>query len=338
MPVAKKKGAVFGIYADSPAKESQPQPTRFSPRRPSNTARKALTSKPVAPTAAASFKSLASSTSLKGKSVSDTSASKPKSSKSSLQIFSDPEPSKPKSASGVTGVTKRRNAPTSLTATQSLPLPLGGSKATKRTRDLLSPLPIFDDNSNSQSEASRRPALRSKDTGLSPAKRGRTALSATESSPAMLPASRAPSASVAPSSSRRRTPHVLDQENAPPPRVFGELEGSPATRTRSKTRGFDFAITLSPLTFRDSPQHRRRSEVERLMGDMPGLSGAVDPGLRPNSEATGSGSPKSAKRSGSNMPKALGEAVNADGALADVSEAYGASGSAPVGFSSQGEE
>ncbi|TYJ57174.1 hypothetical protein B9479_002089 [Cryptococcus floricola] len=338
MPVAKKKGAVFGIYADSPARDPHPQPTRSSPRRPSNTARKALASKPVAPTAAASSNSLASATSLKGNFLLDTSSSKPKSTKSSLQIFSDPEPSKPKSASSVTGVTKRRNAPTPLAPTQSLPLPLGGSKATKRTRDLLSPLPIFDDNSNTQREAARRPALRSKDTGLSPAKRGRTALSAAESSPAILSSSRAPSASVAPSSSRRKTPLISDQENAPPPRVFGELEGSPATRTRSKTRGFDFSITLSPLTFRDSPQHRRRSEVERLMGDMPGLRGAVDPGLRDVSEVTEHGSPKSGKTGATKTPRALGEPVDADGALADVSEAYGVSGSAPIGFSSQGDE
>lgn len=329
MPVTKKKGAVFAIYTDSPDRHPQPlpkQPTRTSPRRSTNISRKALTSlqpKSLVPLPSKTL-SLKQSAVLKKKSQADAPI-KPKS-KSTIQIYTDPEPLKPNSSSVIGGTAIKRRAPTStLVANQSLPIP----STIKRTRDLLSPLPIFSDSQENEG-ASRRPTTRS-ETGRSPAKRGRTVLSAVGSSPAIIS-----------SVSRRKKEITVNKENsAPSTLLFDDFEGSPATRTRSKVRNmpFEFSVTLSPLNFRDTPQQRRRTEVERLLGDSPVLGvnatrrdtveEMIDHGS-PKAEKTGGGKPLAGKTQGKGM------AVQPDGALADVSEAYGAKGIAPDGFTSQG--
>ncbi|XAO24121.1 hypothetical protein I312_102911 [Cryptococcus bacillisporus CA1280] len=329
MPVTKKKGAVFAIYTDSPDRTSQPlskQPTRTSPRRSTNTSRKALTSlqpKSLVPPSSRAL-SLKQSAVLKHKPQSD--APVKSKSKSTIQIYTDPEPSKPKS-SGVIGATaiKRRVPTSTLVASQPLPVPA----SIKRTRDLLSPLPIFLDSQENEG-ASCRPTTRSV-TGRSPAKRGRTVLSAVESSPAILS-----------SASRRKKEVTMNKENsAPPTLLFDDFEGSPATRTRSKVRNmpFEFSVTLSPLNFRDTPQQRRRTKVEHLLVGNPALGvnatrrdaveEMIDHGS-PTAEKTGGGKPLGGKTRGK------GIAVRSDAILADVSEAYGAKGDAPEGFDSQG--
>lgn len=329
MPVTKKKGAVFAIYTESPDRNPQPlskQPRRTSPRRSTNRSRQALTSlqpKSLVPPPSKTL-SLKQSAVSKKKSQADVPV-KPKS-KSTIQIYTDPEPSKPKS-SGVIGATAiKRRAPTSTLVT-SQPLPAASS--IKRTRDLLSPLPIFSDPQENEG-ASRRPTTRS-ETGRSPAKRGRTVLSAVESSPAVIS-----------SVSRHKKEITMNKENsAPPTLLFEDFEGSPATRTRSKVRNMPFEVnmTLSPLNFRDTPQQRRRTEVERLLGDSP-ILGVNATRRNTVEEMTDHGSPK-AEKTGRGKPLAgktqgKGMTVQPDGALADVSEAYGAKGDAPEGFDSQG--
>lgn len=134
----------------------------------------------------------------------------------------------------------------------------------------------------------------------------------------------------------------MNKENfAPPTLLFDDFEGSPATHTRSKVRNmpFEFSVTLSPLNFRDTPQQRRRTEVERLLGDSPVLGvnatrrdaveGMIGHG-GPTAEKSGGGKPLAGKTRGK------GIAVRSDAILADVSEAYGAKGDAPEGFDSQG--
>ncbi|WVN85220.1 uncharacterized protein L203_100365 [Cryptococcus depauperatus CBS 7841] len=329
MPVAKKKGAVFGIYADSPdhsAPLTTIVPTLTSPTR-SSTSRRALSSlqpKPVA-SVHSRISPLRSVSGLKEKPLSDVPVKSKSKPKSTLEIFADPEPSRPKSLSGVSGATKRRNVPTPLVTTQSLPAPLGASTFSKRSRDLLSPLPIFSERKENDG-ISHQPTIRS-ETGQSPAKRGRITLSAADSSPAIM------------NSSLQRSKGARDKENVAPSISINEIEGSPATRTRSKAHvvQLDFSMTLSPLTFRDSPQ-RRRTEVERLIDDQLGAGRRKKQTVE---EMIDQASPKITKcvneKSDSSKSKGKGFEVLADGALADVSEAYGAKGNAPSGFTSQGQ-
>lgn len=102
---------------------------------------------------------------------------------------------------------------------------------------------------------------------------------------------------------------VNKENSAPSTLLFDDFEGSPATRTRSKVRNmpFEFSVTLSPLNFRDTPQQRRRTEVERLLGDSPVLgvnatrrdtvAEMIDHGS-PKAEKTGGGKPLAGKTQG----------------------------------------
>ncbi|WVQ78223.1 hypothetical protein IAT38_000306 [Cryptococcus sp. DSM 104549] len=377
MPVTKKKGAIFGIYTDSPDRAATSSSSKPAPRSPSKrtlasststtSTRRVLSSLQPRPVSSASSSASHPNIGMKGKPLSSAGSLKgkdvPLKGKSTLEIYSDPAESKPRSTSRASssngaqpGGKPLRRAPTPL-APLSL-APPSQPLSTKRSRDLLSPLPIFAD---PKENTAVRPTTRSA-SGQSPAKRGRhtpsTSLSAggagggassrTFDSPVTRRMAALSAAAAAKSSSSSSSSTPRDKENVAP---SAGLEGSPATRTRSKVRSQDINLgfTLSPLRLGDTPQGRRRSEVERLVGDGLGISGRVLSGSGAGSGSgsrrhTGmgagddGGSPKGAGAKGEGKimaGKGKGMMVLPDGALADVSEAYGARGDAPEGFASQ---
>ncbi|OCF35378.1 hypothetical protein I317_06319 [Kwoniella heveanensis CBS 569] len=248
---------------------------------------------------------------------------------------------------------KRATAASALTPLQPHSLGISGTStgtASKRPRDLLSPLPILAPavtttttsgavaaSTNSVGPASitavdgttRQTDVAADPIGESPAKRNRTSINTTP-----IRASRA-----------IRSNMVLDdKENVPPTTttLFGlpgtpdDLDGgSPATRTRSKIRaltisgGSPHGAAGSPLRSIPGAGGRgianRERRIESLVGDGRGTltlkKGRELAMLMGNGEGLGKGK---------------GPAVRADGALVDVSEAYGASGDVPEGFRTQG--
>nr|XP_031858366.1 uncharacterized protein CI109_006242 [Kwoniella shandongensis]KAA5525438.1 hypothetical protein CI109_006242 [Kwoniella shandongensis] len=360
MPVTKKKGAIFAIYADSPDRAAPSTTsssssssaaassstskaklvkgssgTGTSPTKRSSTQRKALSSlqpRAITSTSTTSLRStgkydINTLKQTKNDFVVDGKVDQLKSkSKSKLQIFSDDAP---------LGTTKTSTKHTSSRKLQ--PLSLSQSTlSTKRTRDLLSPLPIDpaprvrtkdqdslqkeDGTSTRQSQNQSQRAT----NGESPLKRNRTTPSTTH-----LHLSPAAAAAAAAGGG------VFDKENVPP------SDGSPATRTRSRTSSLASStttITLSPLRFTNTTPQQRR--VESLLGDGRGtltLKKGRELARIMDSETFGMTTTTvfASTEEKSTGPKGKGLGVKADGALVDVSEAYGAGGDEPEGFKTQ---
>ncbi|WRT67002.1 uncharacterized protein IL334_003968 [Kwoniella shivajii] len=396
MPVTKKKGTLFAIYADSPDRsQSQPQSQSSSssthskqvgniPKSPTQrsstgtNSRKALSL--LQPKAVSSVSSDRSSdfkskkfdlyddqsedVPLKTKSVTseeNSSALKTKSrlitttianstksqtttlnqpinpkfkSKSSITVFSDEN-----SRSSSTLIPTRRTASAPLAVQPRLqpqlqpqPQSQSQSQSIKRSRDLLSPLPIL------SAPATKATATTSKvrsqvqaevreDPSESPAKRTRAALST-------------PSRAKTGSSRTEPEVRISDKENIPVPYSPGgeidSINDSPATRTRSKLRALNLSTqTSSPL--RSNMRSEAVSRVERLVGDGRGtltLKKGRELAMLLGDEDTEreikalKGSPESKKTRGKGITVEVPM-------LSDVSEAYGAEGYEPEGFKTQ---
>ncbi|ORY22770.1 hypothetical protein BCR39DRAFT_550921 [Naematelia encephala] len=278
MPVTKKKGAIFAIYADSPTHSSTTThgpPKSVIPSTSTSPTKRTCTSKSTRKALSA----LQPSTT-KGFPVSS--------------IKSDVSTLKPTSTS--------TNPKPSTLATKLAAHP------TKRQLEIFS----------SPSIPTKPPMQH---TGGSPAKR------------------------------TRQTPRV-DKENNPPP-----IEGSPASRTRSKTSSIG---SMAQLQFAklasSSPRPKKQSgllgksatTIQRedsdtfLSGVHLQLADGQPSGLTPRATRSVSESMNGPRSTSKRTPggevkrkggKGLG--VRADGPLVDVSEAYGASGEEPVGFRDQ---
>ncbi|WVF72322.1 hypothetical protein IAT40_007135 [Kwoniella sp. CBS 6097] len=454
MPVTKKKGAIFAIYADSPLRGSSPPPSKSAssssfkaasaPKSPSKrsalgnnktgvvgtgstrTVLSSLQPKAVKPSSASSLsqssgkarsaqltledgplklKSTISTTTITNKPTvttqsksqikvfADEPSTKAKTrTKSSISVFSDEntataststlsatqhaKPSssltKGRSALGVkadpqTQTKPRRTASSALAPLQPQSLGAGTSTASKRSRDLLSPLPILAPTTSSTSQivatgtsSSNSAATRPAETrvtqtevtdvdliGESPAKRNRTSINTTPLRTSRVGVIRTT---------------VDDKENVPPttttstttdmwglPGTPDDLDGSPATRTRSKIRALTIsgsprgvgvgAGAGSPLRSSRVGLANRERRIESLVGDGRGTltlkKGRELAMLMSNGNGNGNGN---GENEGHGVEKKYGKgaAVRADGALVDVSEAYGASGDEPEGFRSQG--
>ncbi|KAK8869926.1 hypothetical protein IAR55_000494 [Kwoniella newhampshirensis] len=379
MPVTKKKGAIFAIYADSPDRSDpshllpstssssciRPPPppqhrsmkggssSASSPSTTKRTQRKALSSLQPKPLSSASTTTTTTTINhnhpniIQSKStISEQEITKSKTkSKSVLTVYSDDvNLVKPSTAtSTTTGVSRtsrtKENKPAPLAQSVSQTL------SVKRNRDLLSPLPIevaprrissheeSDTVVEGVASAVAGGSLRSTN-GQSPAKRNRTV-----SSPVNVQRSIQLSTMSATYDNATTDVDPIDKENVPPPTM--EQEGSPATRTRSKTRHSSISqITLSPLRFTSTPQGRRR-RAEDLVGDGRGtltlkkgreLARIMDAEIfgMVSISAEAGAAEKGKKRGGLRE-----RAVRPDGALVDVSEAYGADGVEPEGFRTQ---
>ncbi|WWC61253.1 uncharacterized protein I303_103834 [Kwoniella dejecticola CBS 10117] len=410
MPVTKKKGTLFAIYADTPDKSSSSassssssslssKPAKTVPtspsKRTSSGSRKALGS--LQPKAIDRSTSSTSSIS-KGKVIdSDNAKSRdlpPKSkpidvahksqklshhsqsvsapnktrTKSSLAIFNDENSTSTKSTSTSTSTSRKLPIPTtslkpfssfasasSPKTRRSAPTPLAPShnQPTKRTRDLLSPLPIIDHPSNPTSRASPRAKEsienRLDDPSESPLKRNK-----------LTPTTHVPTSTSISTPSRVRRVQVnngsdeKDKENIPLP-IFSPEGDSPASRTRSKIRALTLSSGHSPLstgrtaTGSNRAQAQARREVDRfgnLIGDgrhaftlKKGreVSGLLQEDLHETLENSIKAlQPSPTKKSGRGKATATASAIKEIEMLGDVSEAYGAvRGNEPEGFKTQ---
>ncbi|WVR05061.1 hypothetical protein IAU60_002073 [Kwoniella sp. DSM 27419] len=416
MPVTKKKGAIFAIYADSPVRGGEVPESRQTVAKlrtiqppvkaePGSTRRKALTSLHPVPVARPLGTRDAGLSGAKSNILSDKVAAadvqggkgqlgevskaqktaKPISNagqgentsrvtsrgKSAFSVFSDHPSREEKSITNgldTAHSTVERSARKPLSG----PHPILGlappAQPTKRTRDLLSPLPIVPrGHSHTHHSASATAHVRPADTeddahpsiGQSPAKR-------TKPSPRQ------------PLQTQRTHTQRTDKENLPPcPTSPDDLGGSPATRTRSKIRALSLAESPSgpsPLrvrssittsaTFGAAPSADAGSTMRRtgrLLGDGRGTltlkkgrelatlmndswaeerAGDIDAAPRLKGMTASLGSEPSVKgqrqsKKTSEPVFGLAHRVRPDGALADVSEAYGANGEEPSGFRTQ---
>ncbi|WVW83241.1 hypothetical protein I302_105260 [Kwoniella bestiolae CBS 10118] len=360
MPVTKKKGTLFAIYADTPDRPASASSSSSSlstkanplPKSPSkktsssgNGSRKALGS--LQPKAI--DRSISSTSSVKGKS---SEASKPRSKlvyedssentikqvkstsdiplksktnqprvKSYTSVFQDENAS----SSSIQLTSSRSTTKTSVgPSRKSAPTPLAPSQPIKRSRDLLSPLPITAPTTSTKT-TSTTTIVRTDDPSESPAKRNRITVEST-STPVRV---------------GRKEVIADDKENVPPPPDYSPITSdSPASRTRSKIR----ALTLStsggsPLRSRrnDTDTDRRVGRVEKLVGDGRGtlslkkgreLSNLINDRSTEEEIRTFKPSPIKGKST-------KGVEVEVE-MLGDVSEAYGAErGNEPEGFKSQ---
>nr|XP_019013432.1 uncharacterized protein I206_01499 [Kwoniella pini CBS 10737]OCF52213.1 hypothetical protein I206_01499 [Kwoniella pini CBS 10737] len=370
MPVTKKKGSLFAIYADTPDKSSSSASSSSSSlsiktsktgttspsKRSSSSSRKALTS--LQPKALESTK-----TENKGKSVSlqdENSKSKISTSdllplksklseftnkshthshsaptknrtKSSIQIFNDENSISVKTSRKIPTTTLKSSINTitsSPKSRKSAPTPLATShnQSTKRTRDLLSPLPILDVSSSSGASHPRpkdKFENRLNDLNESPLKRNK----------------------ISPSQSRNTIQQgieINDKENIPPVFSPDSSNDSPASRTRSKIRSLTLSSGQSPLSSRIQSSRKEINKFGELIGDGKStltlkkgreLSGLLQQDLDQNLENTIKIlQPSPTKKSG----KSTSTTIKDIDMLGDVSEAYGAErNNEPEGFKTQ---
>ena len=308
MPVTKKKGAIFAIYADSPTTGE------------TSAAQKA----PIHPPSPTKSKGEASRA--------------PRKALAPLQQGKTNPPTSHDDSHSIKG----KPAPKSNTTLRPTHARTG---SVKRPFDVRSPSPTKESaGSSSAKHASSSSRVRfeggsktSRQIRESPAKKTRPSVST-------------------PRSSRRYD--TKNKENLPP------TNDSPASRTRSKTRAVHgtrgsisslsaIAITspLQPIRFGhtiggETGDKDAVEGVASLVGNGRGalslkkgreLASILGSSLEVGEEASetlfkAEGSSKNAK----GTPKGKGLAVKADGPLADVSEAYGASGEEPEGFRTAG--
>ena len=280
MPVTKKKGAIFAIYADSPEKSTAKAPTATAQVKTSPTKRSISTTKPAVPRRAlatiqpSSVK--APLRALDGKKAVNTvldEKPKPKAIKTPLG----------ESINGKQNIVSTRSSSSSTTATRPK---LSAPTAVKRQIQVLSSPPPNKDTFPVQITANTRtlaPRLHSPTrSGASPPKRSRT-----------TPKKSAFTVYISP-----------EKENVPPP-------DSPASRTRSRTRAaLSQQLEVELINERASSSISFEAAMKRGR-----VSGPMVKSTKTNSKAA---------------------PVRADKVLADVSEAYGASGIEPEGFRTAG--
>ncbi|OCF55276.1 hypothetical protein L486_07389 [Kwoniella mangroviensis CBS 10435] len=385
MPITKKKGTLFAIYADTPERPSSS--TSSSSSSPSTK----INNQPKSPSKKSSSSSLASngtrkalgtlqpkaldrSTTLIGSNGKDKTKTKSESSarsklvytdpvgdvpikqtkstsdiplkskstttqnqsrtKSSINVFND-ENSISTSTSTSSKRTKPLSGPSSPKTRKSAPTPLAPSQPIKRSRDLLSPLPIIaPPTSIKASSGSGNAAIaRVDDPSESPAKRNRIALESTSTS----------TSTPVRVGRKDKEIEMEDKENIPVGMGYSPITSdSPASRTRSKIR----ALTLSrgsPLRAERTTTVRKVKRVERLIGDGRGtltLKKGRELSDLVNAEGEGeNGSLENAIKSIKPSPtkRSNGKGVEVEvQMLGDVSEAYGADrGVEPEGFKTQ---
>lgn len=271
MPLTKKKGAIFAIYADTPPRAGS-----------SSTASSSLPASPSATPASAHTERKPSRPAL--------AALEPAPTKSATRTKGFPSSSTSESS----GPSKTRRAVSPLPSSSRNPTASGASTSStgRRTRKL----EVFSDPDPAPSKAGTRTLEPSKP--LPSALQPKPLSAASSSKPTSKDGSKEKSKPLAPKSSsssaalkvkRARSP--IDKENLP---------DSPASRTRSKARLASAALQQSENTSQ-SLQAKLAAAAKK-----------------PTAKKT---------------QKAF--TVFADNALADVSEAYGASGEEPAGFRDQ---
>ncbi|WWD10283.1 hypothetical protein V865_008418 [Kwoniella europaea PYCC6329] len=381
MPITKKKGTLFAIYADTPERPSS------STSSSSSSLSTKINNQPKSPSKKSSSSSLASngtrkalgtlqpkaldrSTTSIGSNGKDKTKTKFESSAKSKLVYTDPVGDVPikqtKSTSDIplkskysttqnqprtkstinvfndensistsrstSKRTKPLSGPSSPKTRKSAPTPLAPSQPIKRSRDLLSPLPIVAPTSSTQASSSSGNAViaRVDDPSESPAKRNRIGLESTSTST---------STPVRVGRKDKET-EMEDKENIPVGMGYSPITSdSPASRTRSKIRALTLSSTSggSPLRAETTTTVRKVKRVERLIGDGRGTLT-----LKKGRELSDLVNAKGENASLENAIKSIKPSPTKKGVevevqmLGDVSEAYGADrGVEPEGFRTQ---
>ncbi|RSH91213.1 hypothetical protein EHS25_009512 [Saitozyma podzolica] len=300
MPVTKKKGAIFAIYADSPGRDPSGPSDATNPelrsRSPSKRPSAGGVPGQTVQTGQASRKALSS---VQPRSIgfpsAPSSALKPKSTTADGNTALDSDfPLKP--TPKPVGAVGSTNPKPLATSRRSNPPPPPKTAPSKRQLEIFSSPSAPQPQPQQQSITSSRPIPPTSHTTSTGA--STSAFSSTSHQP------------VSPAKRTRSSPTTAevqyDKENHPPSAL-----DSPASRTRSRTRLPLSAVPASPAV---ATKNRLIAKADGKLSSSP---------------------KKSALKAGTNGLKA--REVRADGPLVDVSEAYGASGAEPDGFKTQGQ-